>query len=344
MEDHEPVRLASLTTLRVGGPCLGFVEASSEAELVDVVAALDEAGEPLLIVGGGSNLVVADAGFPGTVVRIATRGIDVPEGTGEHVDVSLAAGEPWEPFVERAVDEGWSGVEAMSGIPGLAGATPVQNVGAYGQELADVLVSVRVYDRAERAVVELRATDCGFGYRTSRFKRDERWVVLSATLRLQRSNLAPPLAYAELARTLGSQLGRRVPTGAVRAAVLGLRRGKGMVEDPSDLDTASVGSFFTNPIVSANVADLLPPTAPRFSQPDGRVKLSAAWLIEQAGFAREHGHGDARVSSKHTLALTNRGSATTEQLLDLAREIRDEVRRVFGVELIPEPRLVGCAL
>ncbi len=341
--DDGQVRLSELTTLRVGGPADRVVRATSQEAIVDAVRECDASATPLLLVGGGSNLVVADVGFPGTVVLLGSRGIDVHEGA-DHVLLDVAAGEPWDDLVDRAVEEGWSGLEALSGIPGLTGATPVQNVGAYGQEVGQTLVSVLVHDRIDDLSRELGADEIGLGYRTSVFKSTDRFVVLSVRLRLDRSTLGQPIAYPDLARVLGTMVGRRVPSPAVRAAVLGLRRSKGMVLDPSDRDCASVGSFFTNPVLSPSAADLLPEDAPRFGQPDGRVKTSAAWLIERAGFARGFGHGDARISTKHTLALTNRGEATTEEVLALARELRDKVRAVFDVELVPEPRLVGCRL
>lgn len=343
MDDGPGVRLSELTSLRVGGPAERVVEATSQDAIVDAVRACDASATPLLLVGGGTNLVVADAGFPGTVVLVHSHGVDVRH-DGDLVVLDVAAGEPWDHLVDRTVEEGWSGLEALSGIPGLTGATPVQNVGAYGQEVGQTLVSVLVHDRQDDLTRELAVDEIDLGYRTSLFKMTDRFVVLSVRLRLERSDLGQPVAYPDLARVLGTVAGRRVPSLAVRAAVLGLRRSKGMVLDSADLDCVSVGSFFTNPVLSANAADLLPVDAPRFSQPDGRVKTSAAWLIERAGFSRGFGHGDARISSKHTLALTNRGDATTEQVLDLARELRDGVRTAFGIELVPEPRLIGCSL
>jgi UDP-N-acetylmuramate dehydrogenase len=344
VEERGPVAISALTTLRVGGPCRRVLMPADETEIVEAVTRCDTEDEPVLLVGGGSNLVVADEGFPGTVVLVGSRGISVRTADESSVHVEVAAGEPWDGVVQRAVAEGWAGVEALSGIPGLTGATPVQNVGAYGQEVADTLVGVRVLDRQVAAVVDLSAAECGFAYRSSRLKGVDRWVVLSASFRLQRSTVSAPVAYGELARALGCQLGTRVAPADVRAAVVDLRRTKGMVLDPSDPDTTSVGSFFTNPVLSQADADLLPDAAPRYEQPDGRVKTSAAWLIEHAGLARGYGRGDARISAKHTLALTNRGSATTDEILDLAREIRDRVREAFGVDLTAEPRLVGVTL
>jgi UDP-N-acetylmuramate dehydrogenase len=345
VEELGPVPLRSFTTLRLGGPCRRMLVPDSEAELVEAVRDLDAAGEPVLLLGGGSNLVLADSGFAGTVVRLATRGISVVEAADQdRVVVRAAAGESWDALVEHAVADDCAGIEALSGIPGLVGATPVQNVGAYGQEVAETVVSVRTLDRETGEITEEAPAALGFGYRSSRLRGTDRWVVLAVTFALRRSTLARPVRYAELAQALGIEVGGQAPASDVRAAVLELRRSKGMVLDPDDHDTWSVGSFFTNPLLEADQAVRLPPGAPRFEQPDGRVKSSAAWLIDQAGFPRGYGHGDARISSKHTLALTNRGSSTTAEVIALAREIRDGVERAFGVTLEPEPRLVGVNL
>jgi UDP-N-acetylmuramate dehydrogenase len=332
------VLLRDLTTLRLGGPAGRYVEAETDEE---VIAAVRE-GEPLLIVAGGSNLVVADEGFPGTVLRIATRGVARQAATLE-----VAAGEPWDPLVATCVADGLAGVECLAGIPGSVGATPIQNVGAYGQEVAETIVAVRVLDRSSGAVRELAPAECGFSYRSSAFKRHPgRWVVLSVRFALAEDELSAPIRYAELARALGVELGERAALADVREAVLALRRAKGMVLDPDDPDTRSAGSFFTNPILDAEAfaalkrrADAGPPAWP---EPDGRVKTSAAWLIERAGFHR--GQGDPEgiaISSKHTLALTNRGAGTTAQLVGLAREIAAGVHDALGVDLVPEPVLVG---
>lgn len=341
-----PERLADHTTLRLGGPARDWVVATTEAELTAAVTAADAAGTPVLVLGGGSNLVVADEGFDGTVVEVATRGIssdlEGSDPTCGGAMVTVAAGERWDAFVAYAVEHGWIGVEALSGIPGAVGATPIQNVGAYGQDVSQTIAQVRVWDRMLRGVRTFANADCRFGYRTSRFKADPgRHVVLSVTFQLRQGTLAAPVAYAELARTLGIEVGGRAPLTEVRAAVLGLRRGKGMVLDPADHDTWSAGSFFTNPVVAA--ADL-PEGAPAWPQPDGSVKTSAAWLIERAGFPRGYGRGNVGLSTKHTLALTNRGGASTAELLGLAREIRDGVRERFGITLANEPVLVGADL
>ncbi len=337
--------LAELTTLRLGGPARAVIEAATEDALVDAVRIADEAGDPMLLVAGGSNLVVADEGFDGTVVRVLTQGVTVDIDSCSGATLTVQAGENWDALVARAVDEKWNGVEALAGIPGSVGATPIQNVGAYGQEVAQTIASVRAYDRYDRQTRTIAAADCGFGYRSSRFKQEpHRFVVLTVTFQLPLGDLGAPVTYTELARTLGAGVGERVPAARVREAVLDLRRGKGMVLDAGDHDTWSAGSFFTNPVLSAAEADALPADAPRWAQADGRVKTSAAWLIEKAGFSRGHGSERVALSSKHTLALTNRGGATTDELLALAREVRDGVRADFGVTLVPEPMLVGCSL
>ena len=333
-------RLAEWTTLRLGGPVESLVEATDRDQLYDAVAACDDAGEPVLVLGGGSNLVVADDGFPGRVVRIATSGVAVGGDACGGAEAVVEAGEDWDAFVARAVAEEWIGVEALSGIPGTVGATPIQNVGAYGQEVAETIAQVHVYDRLERRTRTLANADCAFGYRTSLFKREPgRFVVGAVTFQFRLGNLGAPVQYAELARTLGVEVGERVEAARVREAVLGLRRGKGMVLDPEDHDTWSAGSFFTNPFVEPSE---LPEGAPAFPQPDGSVKTSAAWLIERAGFAKGYGNDRVSLSSKHTLALTNRGSATTADLLALAAEIRDGVRATYGIVLHPEPTLLNC--
>ena len=360
---RERVMLAGYTTLGLGGPAARFIEADSDEQVIATVRGADADGEPVLVLGGGSNLVVADEGFPGTVLRLATRGVQITA-AGGGVTVAVAAGEDWDALVARCVAEGLSGIECLSGIPGLAGATPIQNVGAYGQEVAETVVTVRAYDRLRDTVVTLASADCGFGYRTSAFKRGGgagrraardpaaatgRFVVLGVTFRLARDPLSAPLRYAELARALGAGEGGRVPLADARSAVLALRRGKGMVLDPRDPDTRSAGSFFTNPVLDerqfAEVERRAAARVPHFAAGDGLVKVPAAWLIERAGFGKGYpGNGSARISSKHTLALINPGGASTASLVGLAREIRDGVRRSFGVELVSEPVLVGTEL
>jgi UDP-N-acetylmuramate dehydrogenase len=345
MRAHASASLAERTTLRLGGPATELVEVESEQELVQAVADADRDGRPLLVLGGGSNLVVADEGFDGTVVAIRTRGLAVDSDACSGATVRVEAGESWDDLVLTALHEGWIGIEALSGIPGLVGATPIQNVGAYGQEVSDTVASVRVWDRRDACIKTLAAADCRFGYRTSRFKADpEGYVVLSVTFQLRLGDLGAPVRYAELARTLGVEAGDRVPAKDVREAVLGLRRGKGMVLDPDDHDTWSAGSFFTNPVVDADLAERLAAQAPQWPQPDGRIKVSAAWLIAQAGFEKGMVRGNVGLSTRHALALTNRGGGSTAELLAFAREIREKVREHSGIELVNEPVTVGCSL
>jgi UDP-N-acetylmuramate dehydrogenase len=337
-----PTTLAGLTTLRLGGPATELVEAHDEATLIEAVSSADAAGMPVLVVGGGSNLVVADEGFDGRVVVVRNGGLRTESDSCGGAYVEAGAGEPWDDLVAIAVQRGWVGIEALSGIPGTTGATPIQNVGAYGQEVSQTVARVRTWDRTLRGIRTWAAADCGFGYRTSRFKQDpDRFVVLSTTFQLALGDLGAPVQYAELAAALGVEVGARAPAADVRAAVLGLRRRKGMVLDPEDHDTWSTGSFFTNPVVPPGD---VPQGAPAWPQPDGLVKTSAAWLIEHAGFARGYGNDRVRLSSRHTLALTNRGGATTTELLELARELRDGVARRFAITLVNEPVLVGCRL
>lgn len=340
--------LAPYTTLRLGGPARDFAEATSAEQLVSLIAEADRNAVPTLVLGGGSNVVVADEGFDGLVIRVATEGVAVSR-DGEQAVVTVEAGEDWDRLVVRAVAEGWSGIECMSGVPGLVGSTPIQNVGAYGQEVSQTIRCVRAYDRLTRQVVDLEARQCGFSYRDSVFKRDlARYVVLAVTYALDISEMSGPVVYEELARRLDAEVGGRVPPARAREAVLGLRRGKGMVLDPSDPDTRSAGSFFTNPILTAEAAKELAvraPGHPSWDVPGGLVKVPAAWLIEQAGYPKGYERGPVRISTKHTLALTNpTGSATTEDLLALAREVRDGVLEKFGVTLVNEPVLVGCTL
>lgn len=342
--------LAAYTTLRVGGPAARLVTVTTEAELVETLTALDAAGEPVLVLGGGSNLLVGDDGFAGTVVRVDLRGISTEADACSGATMRVAAGEPWDDLVAHTVREGQVGLEALSGIPGSTGATPIQNVGAYGSEVADTITQVRTVDRATGAIRTFFAAECGFGYRTSRFKHPTapdwpgRHVVTAVTFQLRLGELSAPVRYPELARRLGIAVGERAPAAEVRAAVLALRAGKGMVLAEDDPDTWSAGSFFTNPVLPPTEAAGLPEGAPRFPQPDGTVKTSAAWLIDAAGFGKGYGTGPARLSTKHSLAVTNRGTAKADDVLRLAREVRDGVRATFGVTLVPEPVLVGCEL
>ncbi len=356
-----PTALAELTTLRVGGPVGRYVETSSEHELVAAIEEADRAGEPLLVVGGGSNLLVADAGFPGVVVRDVRTTIAVPDASAcAGTTLTVSAGTRWDDVVAYAVAQELVGLEALSGIPGSTGATPVQNVGAYGQEVSQTIALVRVWDRERRAHRTISLVELAFGYRTSILKASmgatgpgaepgwaptPRHVVLDVTFQLRSGSLSAPIAYAQLAHHLGVETGARAPLAEVRAAVLELRRAKGMVLDPADHDTWSAGSFFTNPVLDPEQAAALPAEAPRYPSGPDRLKTSAAWLIEHAGFARGFGlPGPAALSTSHALAITNRGGATAEDVLALARTVRDGVRATFGVDLVPEPVLVGCTV
>ncbi|MFE4868908.1 UDP-N-acetylmuramate dehydrogenase [Streptomyces sp. NPDC056682] len=343
--------LAPLTTLRLGGPADRLVTATTDAEVIDAVREADDSGTPLLVIGGGSNLLIGDKGFAGTALRIATRGFEL-DGTR----LELAAGEVWSEAVARSVEAGLAGIECLAGIPGSAGATPIQNVGAYGQEVSSTITHVVAYDRHSRTTVTIPGAECDFSYRHSRFKQHpDRYVVLRVVFELEDAGgLSAPVKYAETARTLGVRPGDRVPAAMARETVLKLRAGKGMVLDPEDHDTWSAGSFFTNPILPNEAyeaflaraqerlgAEVTPPAWPVGAD---RTKTSAAWLIDKAGFTKGYGSGPARISTKHTLALTNRGGATTEDLLALAREVVAGVEQAFGVTLVNEPVAVGVEI
>ncbi|MFE9127908.1 UDP-N-acetylmuramate dehydrogenase [Streptomyces sp. NPDC007148] len=351
MQELHDAPLAPLTTFRLGGPATRLITATTDAEVIAAVREADGAGTPLLLIGGGSNLVIGDKGFEGTALRIATDGFRL-DGT----ELELAAGEVWTDAVARTVEAGLAGVECLAGIPGSAGATPIQNVGAYGQEVSSTISEVIAYDRRTQETVTLSNAECAFSYRHSRFKADpERFVVLRVRFRLEDAQgLSGPVKYAETARALGVGPGDRVPLAAARETVLKLRASKGMVLDPEDHDTWSAGSFFTNPILAdeefaafrARVSERLGEGTepPAYAAGEGHTKTSAAWLIDKAGFTKGYGTGPARISTKHTLALTNRGGATTEDLLALAREVVAGVRDAFGVTLVNEPVTVGVSL
>mgnify|MGYP000379029740 CR=1 FL=1 len=334
--------LAELTTFRIGGPIGSLVVATSELELIEAIRAADSLDTPVLLLGGGSNLLCSDSGFEGVVIAIRTRGVEVVE-VGSTVHLTVAAGESWDTLVARAVGHGWSGIEALSGIPGLVGATPVQNVGAYGQEVSQVIREVRAWDRVASSLVTLSNADCEFGYRSSLFKREpNRFVVLEVVFELVSGDRGS-VEYSQLARQLDVGVGDELPLTRIRDAVLALRREKGMVLDDDDTDTWSAGSFFTNPIVDAVRAATIPLDCPRYPSIEG-TKLSAAWLIENAGIDRGfrvNFESRARVSTKHTLALTNTGSATAAEIRELADVIRRRVLEKFGIELVPEPQLAG---
>ncbi|GAA1689373.1 UDP-N-acetylmuramate dehydrogenase [Glycomyces endophyticus] len=331
--------LSAYTTLRLGGPARELVEAASSEEAVAVLRAAEG---PTLVLAGGSNVVVGDAGFDGTVVVLRGGGV---EDLGAGV-VRVQAGHVWDEFAAWTVANGRSGVECLSGIPGSAGATPIQNVGAYGQEVAQTIAAVRVWDRERDEIRDWTPAECGFAYRHSVFKHSDRYLVMSVDFALEASGLSRPVAYAELAKRLGVDVGGRAPLAEVREAVIGLRRGKGMVLDEGDHDTWSAGSFFTNPVVDRAVFHEVAERAggePPHWETDGGVKVSAAWLIGAAGFEKGYRKGGVGLSTKHTLALTNRGGATTAELLSLAAEVADKVEADFGIRLHPEPVTVNTA-
>ncbi len=344
---RERVPLAPLTTLGVGGAARWFVEARDESGLLEAFRWARDRAMPFRVMGGGSNLVVADEGVDGLVVRVGLRGIEA-RAAGGAIDLTAAAGEVWDDLVRHTVDQGWAGLECLSGIPGLVGATPMQNVGAYSQEVSDTVVAVRALDATSGAVTTLPAGECGFGYRDSRLKSGEpgRWVVLAVTYRLEAGG-KPCVRYPDVERDLAAR-GIASPTLAdVRETVLGVRRSKSMVLDvPDDPNRRSCGSFFTNPVVpAADVARVEALTGdramPRWPQPDGRVKLSAAWLIERAGFRRGEPAGPVGLSTRHALAIVARAGARARDVVDFARRLQGEVERRFTVRLTPEPVLWG---
>lgn len=352
----EGVPLAELSTLNVGGPARYYAQADSAEAVAQAARWARDEGLPLLVLGGGSNLVVSDEGFPGLVLHVLVRGVRPVASNGE-VEVTAGAGEPWDPLVARAVGEGWAGLECLSGIPGLVGATPMQNVGAYGQDVSETIVSVRALDLRTSEVADLAREECRFGYRDSRFKREDRgrFVILAVTYRLRRGG-PPAVRYVDLERHL-SERGVSDPSlDDVRRAVIDVRRRKSMVIDPGDPNRRSVGSFFMNPIVGADEAERIEASLrrdgtlaagdrmPAFPAADGRKKLSAAWLIERAGLHRGHRRGNVGISTNHTLAIVNCGGATAREVVGLAREIRERVRQRFGLTLVPEPVFVNITL
>ncbi len=332
--------LKQYTSLRVGGPAKNFVNVSTEAE---IIAAIEAAGDsPVLILGGGSNVLIADAGFEGTVIHIANNQAESEVDACSGATLTIGAGENWDAFVAATINRGYAGLETLSGIPGTVGAAPIQNIGAYGHEVAEFITRVRTYDRQAKAIKTFTNAECEFEYRNSHFKKHPgRYIVLSVQFQLRLGEISTPITYAELANKLGIAVGERAPVAETRTAVMELRAAKGMLLNPEDKDSWSAGSFFTNPIVSSDVAASLPEGAPQWPTSDGRVKTSAAWLIQHSGIDKGQTHGGARVSTKHVLALTNSGSATAEEIAQLAREVRASVQEKFGITLEPEVNLVG---
>ena len=337
--------LAKYTSLHIGGPAKKLVHVATEEELVNAVKAADAACEEVLIIGGGSNVLVGDEGFNGTVIRVETKG------NSYHVDacsggmITVAAGEDWDGFVEWILNKGFAGLETMSGIPGTVGGAPIQNIGAYGHEVSEVIARVRTWDRKAGAYKTFSNSECEFSYRSSVFKKNPgRYVIIDVTFQLRNGEMSLPITYKELASYLGVDLEARALVSDVRKAVLALRAAKGMLLDEKDHDTWSAGSFFVNPIVSKEIAATLPADAPRWPQADGRIKTSAAWLMENAGMKKGKAHNGAAISSKHVLALVNTGSATAADIVDIARSARSAVQEKFGITLEPEVQFVGLSL
>ena len=337
-------QLSSFTTLRVGGPARKIIHAHSEAELIEFVKAADSAKEPILILGGGSNLLISDAGFAGTVIRVESKGnaLDYDACSGGMIEVS--AGEDWDKFVEISIEKGFADLESLSGIPGTVGGAPIQNIGAYGHEISETIARVKTYDRSKGKVKTFTNTECKFSYRNSIFKEQPgRYVILTVTFQLRKGAQSLPITYAELAKQLSVNIGDQVEVAKVREAVLKLRASKGMLINLEN-EIYSAGSFFVNPILSKSAADQLPADAPRWPQNDGKVKTSAAWLMEHSGVIKGEKLAGAQISDKHVLALTNSGDATAEDIVELAKRARKKVYEKFGIKLEAEVQLVGVNL
>lgn len=335
--------LHKYTSLRVGGPAKSIVNVSTEAEIIAAIEAAEDS--PLLIIGGGSNVLISDSGFEGTVIHIANNQAESEVDACSGATLTIGAGEDWDQFVATTISRGFAGLETLSGIPGTVGAAPIQNIGAYGHEVSEFITRVRTYDRQAKAIKTFTNAECEFEYRSSHFKKHPgRYIVLSVQFQIRTGEISTPITYAELAKKLGIAVGEKAPVIDTRNAVMELRASKGMLLNPSDQDSWSAGSFFTNPIVSTEIASALPEGAPKWPTADGRVKTSAAWLIERSGIDKGQYHGGARISTKHVLALTNSGNATAEELIQLAREVRASVQEKFGITLEPEVNLVGIAL
>ena len=335
--------LSNYTSLRVGGPASSIVHVSSEAE---IISAIEEAGDsPILIMGGGTNVLIADAGFAGTVIRIANNSVESEIDACSGATLTIGAGENWDVFVLTTIARGFAGLETLSGIPGTVGAAPIQNIGAYGHEVSEFITRVRTYDRESKAIKTFTNAECQFSYRNSYFKSHPgRYVVLDVAFQLRIGEMTTPITYLELAKKLEVELGDKAPVIDCRAAVLELRANKGMLLSPDDHDSWSAGSFFTNPIISQQAADALPNAAPKWPLTDGRVKVSAAWLIENSGIHKGDEIGGARISTKHVLALTNSGLATASDIAALAKRARDHVQKAFGITLVAEVNLIGIEI
>ena len=335
--------LSKYTSLRVGGPATKIVQVSTEAQ---IIAAIEEAGDtPILIMGGGTNVLIADKGFEGTVIRISNNSVQAEVDACSGATLTIGAGEDWDSFVQTTITSGFAGLETLSGIPGTVGAAPIQNIGAYGHEVSEFITRVRTYDRQEKEVKTFTNSQCQFSYRNSHFKdHPGRYVVLDVQFQVRKGEYSDPITYLELAKKLGIQLGDKASVVETRDAVLELRASKGMLLSPDDHDSWSAGSFFTNPIISQQAADELPDAAPKWPLNDGRVKISAAWLIENAGMHKGDEVGGARISTKHVLALTNSGDATASDIAELAKRARNQVKEIFGITLEAEVNLIGIEI
>ena len=334
--------LSDFTTLKVGGPAKNLVHARSEAELISAIKEADSTKSPLLILGGGSNILVGDQGFAGTVIKIETSGNSFEIDACSGGTLTVSAGEDWDKFVAFTIEKGLANLESLSGIPGTVGGAPIQNIGAYGHEVSEVIARVRTFDRQLGEVKTFSASECEFGYRTSKFKKEPgRFVILDVTFQLRRGEQSLPVQYSELAKELGVEIGSRVPIEKLREVVLKLRGAKGMLLG-TGIDSA--GSFFTNPILSKEEAAKLPESAPKWPQADGRVKTSAAWLMENSGMEKGFKLAGAQISPKHVLALSNAGDATAADLIALAKEARAKVLAKFGINLEPEVQFVGVTI
>ena len=335
--------LSKYTSFRVGGPATKIVQVSTEAE---IIAAIEEAGDsPILIMGGGTNVLIADKGFDGTVIRISNNSVQAEVDACSGATLSIGAGEDWDTFVQTTIDRGFAGLETLSGIPGTVGAAPIQNIGAYGHEVSEFITRVRTYDRQEKALKTFTNSECEFSYRNSYFKAHPgRYVVIEVQFQIRRGEFSDPITYVELSKKLGIEPGEKASVVETRAAVLELRASKGMLLKNDDHDSWSAGSFFTNPIITQQAADQLPNAAPKWPLIDGRVKVSAAWLIENAGIHKGDEVGGARISTKHVLALSNSGNATAADIAELAKRARNQVKDVFGITLEAEVNLVGVEI
>ena len=334
--------LSKFTTLGVGGPAAKIIHAKTEAELISAVKTADDSKTPLLILGGGSNVLISDSGFAGTVIRVETTGNSFEIDACSGGTLTVSAGADWDEFVAFTIEKGLANLESLSGIPGTVGGSPIQNIGAYGHEVSEVIARVRTYDRKLQEVKTFTASECKFGYRNSIFKAElNRYVILDVTFQLRIGEASLPIGYAELANELGVEIGARVAITKVRDAVLKLRSAKGMLINEG---INSAGSFFMNPILDKGAAEKLPSDAPRWPMPDGKVKTSAAWLMEHAGVSKGDQLAGAQISPKHVLALSNTGDATAKDLIELAKSAQEKVRAKFGIVLQSEVQLVGLSL